>query len=830
MEKTSIPCAFDFENHHIGKVCYFSTTGFCSECKSSLSVILVNEPSSGPVYFEAVAEKVIFKVPHSGCRRLAGPKRKTIGKELLNQLPKKWQRKQVATLTHTDNCSHLYKLTSLQKARADAKNEELGIVKGLNLFESLAYLKANNQYGHYIRDIGFDPFYLFFWSQSQIDIHNDVLKHLGNSTSSDSTGSICTSIKRPGQKIKHIFLTILMINVEKKSVVTCQMLSEKNDANAIAYWIREFLRSGAEKPLRLVTDKGMGFRNGLCLGFNNVPMKQYNNIILLLLKNELKPHSLSTQMALDISHLMHLPERWPNFTKMPAKVQQLYRHCIGILSTIEDLTNFEQFFKAVVTLALSKTCNSKCTEASQYIINLIKSFEFDENIKSEMCDTTVNSNQDLDEAVKIEESYPEEDDESSMKQYIMELVDSIDLQNLTDHELLLNNDYYYPEFAERFIELCHDFPCCTNVALKIFGIEEKVATSSRCENAFRDVKDNVLSQRITMRPDKFVIQYCQNVDSDVMLRRSELNNIILKRRNEKRSINVQKSRSSKYLLHSDRWKKYGQNESINELQSESEQLIDEVNLNGVSPSITDIAFNDSNTTEQIHLPGDTSFSFMTAASSPGNLKVEEINSFEKKVDHNYAQCNNEEKLINVETAVASCPQPNSRPLSVNVTATEQIDLPSDTSSILMTATSSPVNLKIEEINNQEKLINVMPAVASCPQLSARPLSMNLTAIELKNSDIKLEKVLPQKNKTKRGFYVSPNPDIELDLQIPKRKKQEVHVIQNGLRKGGKKSIHGVMYRFMNTCSWDSDTEIIMRAITHLCSKILSHLTKTTSWL
>lgn len=130
-QTTNISCVFNFNNHHIGQLCFFSTTALCTECNSNLNITLINELGSGSVYFEAIAEKVRFNVPHSNCRRLAGPKREIVKKELCHQLPRKWQRREAAKIMNDNdrNAPHLYKLPTLQKARLDGKYDELGIKK-----------------------------------------------------------------------------------------------------------------------------------------------------------------------------------------------------------------------------------------------------------------------------------------------------------------------------------------------------------------------------------------------------------------------------------------------------------------------------------------------------------------------------------------------------------------------------------------------------------------------------------------------------------------------------------------------------------------------------
>lgn len=250
-------------------------------------------------------------------------------------MPRQWQRKEANKIMNINdpNPPQLYPLSTLQKARSDAINEELGILK-MPLFESLSYIKANHKYGHHIRIIRYDPFFVLVWSPDQVDLHNDIVKHLGNSFSSDSTGSVCISIKRPGLITKHIFLTIQIDHVGNKIAISWQMISELNDANMIAYWLQEFIKSGGRKPDRMITDRGKSLRNGICLAMNNLTFKQCNQMCLLILQSKV-PNFLETQLSSDVSHLINLPRRlevlefYKDEVKSAKIVQTLHRYFVG---------------------------------------------------------------------------------------------------------------------------------------------------------------------------------------------------------------------------------------------------------------------------------------------------------------------------------------------------------------------------------------------------------------------------------------------------------------------------------------------------------------------
>lgn len=114
---------------------FFLAEGFCSECKAILKINLFNELYSEPIYLEILAENVNFKITHNDKRQLVGPKRKKVKEELLNRIPRQWQRTEAGkNMDYNDPKSpQLHNLSSLEKARSDSQHKKLGIKKGLKL-------------------------------------------------------------------------------------------------------------------------------------------------------------------------------------------------------------------------------------------------------------------------------------------------------------------------------------------------------------------------------------------------------------------------------------------------------------------------------------------------------------------------------------------------------------------------------------------------------------------------------------------------------------------------------------------------------------------------
>lgn len=176
-----IPCAFSIDRHKVDDIeSYIKIEGFCAECEATLEIKCYDKP----VISESVTFNVKIKnfrgIPHKKKRRLAGPYRDIVKAQLKNIKPKQWQRDLAAAITNFGDREppFMYSLEVLQKAAQQIKNEELGIKPGIKLFDSLSLIKQQQDFRKFIRDIGYDKFYVTFWSPEQVSVHIIKFKNL----------------------------------------------------------------------------------------------------------------------------------------------------------------------------------------------------------------------------------------------------------------------------------------------------------------------------------------------------------------------------------------------------------------------------------------------------------------------------------------------------------------------------------------------------------------------------------------------------------------------------------------------------------------------------
>lgn len=132
---------------------------------------------------------------------------------------------------------------ALRQARAEAINEDLNIKKGSNLWESLAELKTDPEMKKFIKDVGYDKAHVSYWSQDQIWIHNKIQSVSGTSVSIDASSGVS---KRTGTGIESsaTFLFVIVCHINDLIVPLGQLLTEKQDANFITWWLNSWRAAG----------------------------------------------------------------------------------------------------------------------------------------------------------------------------------------------------------------------------------------------------------------------------------------------------------------------------------------------------------------------------------------------------------------------------------------------------------------------------------------------------------------------------------------------------------------------------------------------------------
>ena len=229
-----LSCAFSFKRHSVNDTDIFVRIfRYCTNCYNSVEIICDRAPLEGePAKFE-VSTRDSRGIPHVKKVRLQGEKRKTVKKELKYIKPKEWRRKKATELMQNGDCEPpmLYPLQSLSRAKNDEINDDLNIKSKDSIFTSFDKISQCVEYCKYVRNIGYNQFFLMYWSPEQTSVYNDITQLLKNPLSLDATGSICFRIKRSRGESSDIYLSQIVPHIDKKNINIIKKIkiSEKNN-------------------------------------------------------------------------------------------------------------------------------------------------------------------------------------------------------------------------------------------------------------------------------------------------------------------------------------------------------------------------------------------------------------------------------------------------------------------------------------------------------------------------------------------------------------------------------------------------------------------------
>lgn len=166
----------------------------------------------------------------------------------------------------------------------------------------------------------------------------------------DATGSVAKALILPdGTKSAHLFLyQCMIVPKDKQSIPTFQMISSKQDAALLTYFLLEIRRNGATVPSVTVTDHSRAMLVALARAFaDRANLKHYLQCcydVVLMNKAAALPGSY---LRLDISHVIKIISNWECLRHLPNKVRQFYLRCIAQAYKMQCMKELNSFMLTI---------------------------------------------------------------------------------------------------------------------------------------------------------------------------------------------------------------------------------------------------------------------------------------------------------------------------------------------------------------------------------------------------------------------------------------------------------------------------------------------------
>lgn len=199
-----------------------------------------------------------------------------------------------------------------------------------------------------IHNFGEDPFFVHYWTASQIHVYQKFAKSEPASICIDATGSFARKIKRvDGSKSNSIFLYQCVIRTCSGQFSVSQMISEVHNTNAINYWLIEWVRSGAPPPKEVVCDASRAILAAVIRAFTNYgSIDQY---VDALSEGPLP----ACYVRVDVAHFIHLAAIFLK-TERP-RVKKFFLAALGQMILARTVNDAAAIFRSILIICKSET-------------------------------------------------------------------------------------------------------------------------------------------------------------------------------------------------------------------------------------------------------------------------------------------------------------------------------------------------------------------------------------------------------------------------------------------------------------------------------------------
>ncbi|KAF0691063.1 NOF-FB transposable element protein, partial [Aphis craccivora] len=328
---------------------------------------------------------------------------------------------------------------------------------------AISLMKQSQKFDNSIHDIGFDKFFVHFWSHLQLQIYrNNYKKEQVPTISFDATGGCCQKLKRNAIKSSgSIFLYEGVMCINNQSFTVMSMLSEQHDNISISSWLRRWLRCGIEPPKIAICDQSLALMSAI----------KKIEVPTCFLRN-------------DVNHFIHLVSQWSAVknSRYP-NTKELITRGMGLLVMCTSVNKAEKILEAIFTIILSRYDGdilqsdqsnnyyerqlTPCAKSKKYLKDLIKCSDQLENFQFEQGDST--NHDSITEEYSYEEEYIcSESSDNHFKGWAQAIANKVKVE-IMGIEGSTDNAQFLPELEVVIIKTMKLFPIWSGIMINIFG-------------------------------------------------------------------------------------------------------------------------------------------------------------------------------------------------------------------------------------------------------------------------------------------------------------------------------------------------------------------------
>ena len=538
-----MPCAFAFKRADItlasdNQTYNLKIGGRCTDkdCLNTFVGTAEVRPDSHGFIIKVKTRDTRFDNHNRKIRRLNGERRKEARDEMAAEGCAVWRKRKAREMMKPGDIipPSIPSDAVCRQAKMEGFNAKIGVNKedSRDIIRSIEKLSETREYSGIIRHVSSLPFVAIYSSAAQMHAYNEFCRLRPAVISLDATGSLVAKLNRPdGRKSAHIFLYIIAISFDNKTLTVHQMLSETQETEFIALWLWQWMRIGAKQPKEAVCDYSRALLLAMCTVFNHQTTKAYINICFAAAS---KPNSElekpATYIRIDVAHLIHLVCRWKCFEKVTHPcIKSFFVRCVSLMVDCQTHAELQKIFLLTCVVGL------QTHDDAELGVSLVRTTkEARELLEDFIAFRGEEYREELE--VKVEEKnekYRMEFERMGIKDYVDNQLDPEDIslknpkvipewkKDLETGEPIVQwvrrqlakameqksggqnlNPFFLPDFIQTLSQLVKEYPLWTAAALPY---DAPHSTSAPAEAAFKDLKTRTFGNLPKpIRIDKFI--------------------------------------------------------------------------------------------------------------------------------------------------------------------------------------------------------------------------------------------------------------------------------------------------------------------------------------
>lgn len=521
-EQTKLGCPINFKRSNIhpdSDKHYIQVDGYCKECNSNLTITLDKIPHEDN-------ERVVLTCSLDGKYILCPSKKKRYlkGENRMEVISKLRKEKMTPSLYRQLEARKIMNFGDKEPAilpsgnvlrtalAISSKNDQLHE----DVVVAIGIMKTMPQFNMTIKDLGYDPFFVHYWSPLETVMFKDYVKNNKEPTISiDATGGLAKKpilISKTTCKTVFLYEIVVRDDHSHQQYSVSHMLSSKHDNISISYWLSQWQKDVEVKPKIIVTDQSLALLYAVVKTFTHFSsLQQYLEALFVSItenRRDILPH---TYLRLDIAHIIKMFCSWPPIKNSPKRVKEFYVYTLAQMTMSTSYSEVLILMQHMFNVMLSET------EGTDVVTNKKTTCEESKLFLKSSNAAVANIEMPSDDVHNIESDSEHSEQNSSFEAVIEEIANN-SLSIVTKEEGDRDNMQYLPSLRSYIIKQSRFLPLWTKIMAKSFDVSPRNPSSCGSESSFNNLKNRVFSsEKLPLRADVFLNKHIKSIEGQLTL-------------------------------------------------------------------------------------------------------------------------------------------------------------------------------------------------------------------------------------------------------------------------------------------------------------------------